>query len=89
MYLMSCRFARERYPYLLPNVAIERAILIRITDMRSVRMRRGFLYLVAILDRYSRYVQRWEVSNTLDGAFYLLALAQVFVQAQSEIFNTN
>jgi putative transposase len=58
-------------------------------DITFVRMRRGFLYLVAILDWYSRYVLSWELSNTLDGAFCLLALEHALAQAQPEIFNTD
>ena len=58
----------------LRDLAIDRAPLVWSTDITYVRMRRGFLYLVAIQDWYSRYVLSWELSNTLDGAFCLLAL---------------
>ena len=58
-------------------------------DITFVRMHRGFLYLVAILDWYSRYVLSWELSNTLDGAFCLAALEEALAQAQPEIFNTD
>ena len=77
----------QRYPYLLRNLAIVRANQVWSTDITFVRMRRGFLYLVAILDWFSRYVVSWELSNTLDGAFCLLALEQALAQAQPEIFN--
>jgi putative transposase len=80
---------QQRYPYLLRDRVIDRANRVWSTDITYVRMRRGFLYLVAILDWYSRYVLSWELSNTLDGAFCLLALEQALAQAQPEIFNTD
>ncbi len=52
-------------------------------------MRSGFLYLVAILDWYSRYVLSWEVSNTLDVSFCLLALERALREAQPEIFSSD
>ena len=79
----------QRYPYLLRDLAIRQANHVWSTDITFVRMRRGFLYLVAILDWYSRYVLSWELSNTLDGAFCLSALEQALTQAQPEIFNTD
>jgi putative transposase len=48
---------------------------------------RGFMYLVAIMDWYSRYVLAWELSNTLDGLFCLTALERALQQRQPEIFN--
>lgn len=81
--------ALQRYPYLLRDLAIKQANQVWSTDITYVRMRRGFLYLVAILDWYSRYVLSWELSNTLDGAFCLSALEQALAQAQPEIFNTD
>jgi putative transposase len=79
----------QRYPYLLRDLAIQQANHVWSTDITYVRMRRGFLYLVAILDWYSRYVLSWELSNTLDGAFCLSALEHALAQAQPEIFNTD
>src|SRR5262249_41951117 len=67
----------------------DRANRVWSTDIAFVRMRRGYLYLVAILDWYSRYVLSWELSNTLDGAFCLSALEEALTQAQPEIFNTD
>jgi putative transposase len=52
-------------------------------------MRRGFLYLVAILDWYSRYMLAWEWSNTVDGAFCLNALEHVLQESTPQIFNTD
>jgi putative transposase len=79
----------QRYPYLLRDLRVMQANQVWSTDITYVRMRRGFLYLVAVLDWYSRYVLSWELSNTLDGAFCLSALEQALGQAQPEIFNTD
>jgi putative transposase len=81
--------AQQHYPYLLRDLLIQQANQVWSTDSTFVRMRRGFLYLVAILDWYSRYVLSWELSNTLDGAFCLSALEQALAQARPEIFNTD
>jgi putative transposase len=68
---------------------IDRSNQVWSTDITYVRMRRGFLYLVAILDGFSRYVLSWEVSNTLDSAFCLAALEAALGQSTPEIFNTD
>jgi putative transposase len=79
----------QRYPYLLHDLAIKQANQVWSTDITFVRMRRGFRYLVAILDWYSRYVLSWELSNTLNEAFCLSALEQALAHAQPQIFNTD
>jgi putative transposase len=79
----------QRYPYLLRGLAIAQPNQVWSTDITYVRLRRGFLYLVAILDWYSRYVLAWEVSNTLDTLFCLEALEQALAQSKPEIFNTD
>jgi len=79
----------QRYPYLLRGLPITQVDQVWSTDITYVRMRRGFLYLVAILDWYSRYVVAWELSNTLDGAFCLEALEEALQQATPQIFNTD
>lgn len=79
----------RRYPYLLRHLAIEHVNQVWSTDITYIRLRQGFLYLVAILDWYSRYVLAWEVSNTLDTAFCLAALDQALAQATPTIFNSD
>lgn len=59
------------------------------TDITYVPMPRGFMYLVAVMDWFSRYVLSWQISNTLDGAFCLLALEQALGLGSPEIFNTD
>jgi putative transposase len=79
----------QRYPYLLRDLPITQVDQVWSTDITYVRMRRGFLSLVAILDWYSRYVLAWELSNTLDGAFCLEAVEEALQQATPQIFNTD
>ena len=62
------------YPYLLRNLEVLRPDQVWSTDITYIPLRHGFLYLVAILDWYSRYVLAWRLSNTLTGAFCLEAL---------------
>jgi putative transposase len=78
------------YPYLLRGLAIERPNQVWSIDITYVPLAaQGFMYLVAILDWYSRYVLAWELSNTLDGHFCQVALHQALGQAQPEIFNSD
>ena len=62
------------YPYLLRNVAITRVNQVWSTDITYIRLRQGFIYLVAVIDWFSRYVLSWEVSVTLEASFCLTAL---------------
>ena len=59
------------------------------SDITYVPLRHGFLYLVAVMDWYSRYVLSWRLSNTLDGSFCLEALDEALAQAKPEIFNSD
>ena len=77
------------YPYLLRNLAITRPNQVWSADITYIPMLRGFMYLVAIIDWYSRYVVTWRLSNTLDSLFCLDALDQALAQARPEIFNTD
>ena len=78
-----------RYPYLLRGLSIERVNQVWSTDITYIRMPRGFLYLVAIMDWFSRYVLAWRTSSTLDTAFCLDALDQALKEARPEIFNND
>jgi putative transposase len=59
------------------------------SDITYIPMVHGFMYLVAIIDWYSRYVLAWQLSNTLDGAFCLDTLNAALEHGQPEIFNTD
>jgi len=77
------------YPYLLRGLAIERPNFVWSADITYIPMHQGFMYLVAIMDWFSRYVLTWQLSNTLDGYFCLDALQQALQQGRPEIFNTD
>jgi putative transposase len=77
------------YPYLLRNVEISRPDQVWSTDITYVPMRHGFLYLVAVMDWFSRYVLSWRLSNTLEGGFCLEALDEALGFAKPEIFNSD
>lgn len=77
------------YPYLLRDVVIERVNHVWSTDITYIRMKRGWMYLTAIIDWYSRYVISWELSNSLDGHFCREVLNRALAQARPEIFNTD
>jgi Integrase core domain/HTH-like domain len=79
----------QKYPYLLGGLSSERVNQVWSTDITYIRLQRGFLYLVAILDWFSRYVLSWSVSITLDTSFCLEALDAALAVAQPEIFNSD
>ena len=82
--------AHEKYPYLLRNVEITRPNQVWCADITYLPMRRGFLYLVAVMDWYSRMVLSWRVSNTMDTSFCVEALQEALCRYGSpEIFNTD
>ena len=77
------------YPYLLQDLKIVRPNQVWSADITYVPMTGGFMYLVAILDWFSRYVLAWQVSNTLEGYFCVETLQQALSRGQPEIFNTD
>lgn len=77
------------YPYLLRDVRVERADQVWSSDITYVRLWQGWIYLVAIMDWYSRYVLSWEVSVSLDSSFCVSALERALEEGQPEIFNTD
>ena len=77
------------YPYRLRNLEIVRPDQVWATDITYIRLRQGFIYLVAIMDWFSRYVLAWEVSTTMDSGFCVSALDWALTKAQPEIFNTD
>ena len=77
------------YPYLLSGMNIMRPNQVWAADITYIPMARGFLYLVAIIDWYSRYVLSWHLSNTLDAGFCVEALEEALTKGVPEIFNTD
>jgi putative transposase len=79
----------EIYPYLLRGVSIERPNQVWSTDITYLPMHGGFLYLVAVMDWFSRFVLSWELSNTMETGFCLAALEAAFRFGQPEIWNSD
>jgi len=77
------------YPYLLRDVEITRSDQVWSADITYVRMYRGWLYLVAVMDWFSRYVLSWEVSTTLESEFCVTALERALGYGRPEVFNTD
>ena len=77
------------YPYLLKNVAVTCPDQVWATDITYVRMYHGWLYLMAIMDWFSRYVIEWELSVTLEPDFCVAAPERALTKGQPEIFNTD
>ena len=77
------------YPYLLRNVAITHPNHVWSTDITYIPLRCGFMYLVAVMDWYSRYILSWRLSNSLDTSFCLEALDAALADARPEIFNSD
>jgi len=77
------------YPYLLRGLAITRPNQVWSTDITYIPMVKGFMYLAAVIDWYSRYVLSWTLSNTLEGTFCLEALEQALQRGTPDIFNSD
>ena len=77
------------YPYLLRNVTIARVNQVWSTDITYIGLRNGFIYLVAVMDWFSRYVLSWEVSNTMDTLFCLEALERALGTGKPQVFNSD
>lgn len=77
------------YPYLLRHIRAERPNHIWGTDITYIRLKGGFMYLVAYLDWYSRYVVSWELSDTLEDDFVVSALKNALEKSVPEIANSD
>lgn len=87
---LSCsNQTHKKYPYLLKGLMIDHPDQVWCSDITYIRMLQGFVYLVAIMDWYSRFVLAWEISTTLDTAFCLAALEQALGLSKPGIFNTD
>ena len=77
------------YPYLLRSMEITSPNQVWAADITYIPMDRGFLYLVAVMDWYSRHVVAWRLSNTLDADFCVEALKEALGKGKPEVFNTD
>jgi putative transposase len=83
------RTRKNHPPALKAKVAIERRHQVWSADITYIPMARGFLYLVAVMDWYSRFVLSWQLSNTLDSGFCIAALDRALRAGQPEIWNSD
>jgi putative transposase len=84
------RTGHKIYPYRLAGLEITRAHQVWSTDITYVRLNHGFVYLVAVIDLYSRQVLSWEVSVTMEDSFCVSALERALrLYPKPEIFNTD
>jgi putative transposase len=82
--------SHKRYPYLLKDLAITQPNQVWAADITYVFMSRGFMYLVAVMDWYSRKILSWRVSNTLESDFCVQALQKALSRfGRPDIFNTD
>ena len=79
----------KKYPYLLANTEVVCPSQVWSSDITYIRLRHGFLYLVAVIDWYSRYVLSWRLSNSLEANFCVDALEEALEKGSPEIFNTD
>jgi putative transposase len=77
------------WPYLLRDLAVARPNQVWAADITYIRLWRGFVYLVAVMDWHSRYVLSWSLSPTLDAWFCVEALRRALAVGRPEIFNTD
>lgn len=77
------------YPYLLRDTTVERVNQVWSTDITYIRMAQGFVYLVAVMDWFSRYVLSWSLSLTMEVDFCIEALRRALRRGRPEIFNSD
>ena len=79
----------KTYPYLLRHLKIDHPDHVWASDITYIRLRRGFAYLAAVMDWFSRFVLAWELSLTLDSLFCINVLKKALSRSKPEIFNTD
>jgi putative transposase len=77
------------YPYLLRGVVVNRPDQVWSSDITYIRLHSGFVYLVAVIDWFSRYVLAWEISTSLESDFCVAALMWALRCGKPDIFNTD
>ncbi len=77
------------YPYLLSDLVIDRPDQVWATDITFIPLQRGWVYVAAVMDWFSRYVLAWEMSITLDSSFCVDALKSALGLGTPEIFNSD
>ncbi len=81
--------SHRKFPYLLKGMKIEDVNDVWSTDITYIPMKSGFLYLVAVLDWFSRYVLTWKLSNNLESSFCIDVLIEALEMGKPKIFNSD
>lgn len=87
--LSKRRKDHEIFPYLLKGIKIKQPDFVWSSDITYIRVGRGFVYLTAVIDWFSRYVLSWKLSNTLEPDFCIEALNEALALSRPQIFNTD
>jgi len=88
-WLSQAILEHKKYPYLLKGLTINKPNQVWGTDITYIRLKHGFVYLVAIMDWYSRYVISWRLSTTIENSFCVEALKEALTKDNPEYFNTD
>ena len=83
------RLDHKKYPYLLRKMKVIRPNQVWASDITYIPMERGFLYLVVVMDWFTRYIISWALSNSLENDFCIEALKTALKNGRPEIFNTD
>jgi putative transposase len=81
--------ANKKYPYLLEWTEVIRANQVRSTDITYIKIPWGFVYLMAVIDRYSRYIVAWDIGISMDADFCCSVLKKALSLGNPEIFNSD
>lgn len=79
----------KTYPYLLKNKKITKVNEVWSTDITYIKLKKGWIYLIAVIDWYSRKIIAWKLSNTMDISFCIEVLKEALEKDKPEIFNTD
>ena len=81
---------RYKYPYLLANLKITRPNQVWAIDITYIPMRKGFMYMVAIIDLYSRYIVNWSISNSMETEWVVATIEQAIkIHGKPDILNSD
>lgn len=87
--LSKRNFEHKVFPYLLRDIVINRPNQVWSTDITYIRLSKGFVYLMAVIDWHSRYVLGWSISTTLESEFCIEKIKEILLHCCCEIFNTD
>jgi putative transposase len=79
----------NKYPYLLRGLIIDKANQVWSTDITYIKMPKGFVYLIALIDIFSRFIISWQISVTMDIEFCVITLNQALKLGRPDIINTD